>query len=225
MRKSSVYLTFHGIGTAPSTVPADEVPYWIDKARFEEMIAQMAEEAARKGVNLVATFDDGNHSDIGIAAPLLEAHNIAGIFFPCAARIGQTGYLDGSDLRALQSAGFAVGSHGMDHLPWARLRGAALLRETVEAKTVIETALRSPVTEAALPFGSYNRRALTALRTAGFEKVFSSDPGLSHSDAWFTRRFSYRTGRAFDLGTMIATHSTLSKRLMQGLKHRIKALR
>lgn len=225
MSNFPVYLTFHGIGAAPPWVPADERPYWINEATFINIIAQMAKAAQRLHVELVATFDDGNRSDLEIAAPVLKAQGVRGMFFPCAARIGQAGYLDGSDLRSLREAGFTVGSHGVDHLPWATLVGKDLYRETAEAKITLEAALGAEITDAALPFGSYNRRTLVALKAAGFERVFSSDPGLSLRDAWFVRRFSYRMDRIFDLDEMVATHSSAPKQMLTEIKHRIKALR
>jgi len=225
MHDLPVYLTFHGIGPAPSWVPANEVPYWIGEEDFRKLIAQMSNANKRLQVEFVATFDDGNLSDIEIAAPVLKAQSVKGIFFPCAGRIEQGGYLSAKDLRKLRDAGFSVGSHGVDHLPWTTLAEADLHRETTEAKAMIEAALGAPVTDAALPFGSYNRRTLAALQAAGFEKVFSSDPGLSPRDAWFVRRFSYRTDRVFDLDEIVATHSSALKRTLTEIKHQIKALR
>lgn len=39
------------------------------------------------------TFDDGNASDLTIAAPALQARGLAASFFVCASRIGQAGDL------------------------------------------------------------------------------------------------------------------------------------
>ncbi len=225
MHNPPVYLTFHGIGIPPLRTPKTEIPYWMDEMVFADKIAEMAAAAKRLQLTLVATFDDGNRSDIEIAAHQLEIHKIAGLFFPCAGRLGQAGYLDASDLRMLKSFGFSIGSHGMHHLPWATLKREDLLRETIEAKAVIEAALGEKIDFAALPFGSYNKRVLAALRTAGFKKVFSSDPGLSGLDAWFCRRFSYRVDRDFNLDKMISRHNAISQKLISALKYQIKALR
>ena len=225
MTRPRIVLTFHGIGTPPDTVPEDERPYWIAEAGFRTVVAQLAQDARRLDVELTLTFDDGNRSDLEIGAPVLADHGVTGIVFPCASRLGQAGYLDGADLQTLIGSGFEIGSHGMDHVPWAGLSADALHREVATSRTMLEAAIGQPVTCAALPFGAYDRRALAAIRAAGYARVYSSDPGLAAPGAWFVRRMSYHPEVAFDVPGILATQSGLGQRLLGAVKHRIKALR
>lgn len=218
-------LTFHGIGSPPTTTPADEIKYWIAESAFIEIIGRLAESVQEHDVQLTVTFDDGNKSDILFGAPVLREHNLKGIFFPCAGRLGQPGYLSNQDLHALIDAGFEIGSHGVDHLPWATLKGEALSQETAGSKEILEAATGCSIHTAALPFGSYNRRALTAARNAGYTQVFSSDPGLSIANSWFVRRFSYQRGIDFDLSTLVADYSRPSRRTFGAIKFLIKSMR
>ena len=218
-------LTFHGIGTAPMGIPDEERPYWISEADFLVFIAGAGEEARRLGLQLTASFDDGNRSDLTIAAPALHRCGLAGMFFPCGSRIGMPGYLDGTDLRQLAALGFGIGSHGMDHLPWASLAPAHLTEELDRSKATLEAALGQPVKTAAMPFGSYNRHVLGGLRRAGYQTVYSSDPGLADPGEFFQRRISYRQGLDFDLAQLARKARSPVQRALGAAKHLVKYLR
>jgi peptidoglycan/xylan/chitin deacetylase (PgdA/CDA1 family) len=182
--------------------------------------------AAREaGVDLSVTFDDGNASDLAIAAPLLGRLGIRGVVFPCAGRLGRPGYLDAPGLRDLRGHGFDIGSHGMDHLPWSSMDGAGLEREIGTARSVLEMALGEPVAQAALPFGAYDRRVLAALRQAGFDAVHSSDPGLSQPGDWMRRRWCWVRGSAFDVAGLVALSRRPGFRLVNGAKRLAKRWR
>lgn len=218
-------LTFHGIGTAPAGIPDAERPYWMPEADFLAFLAGAGAQAQRLGLRLTASFDDGNRSDLDIAAPALLEHGLAGLFFPCSGRIGKPGYLGADDLRSLAALGFGIGSHGVDHLPWASLAPAHLTEELTRSKAVIEAALGQPVSTAAMPFGSYNRRVLAGLHSAGYRTVYSSNPGLAQPDAFFQRRISYRQGMDFDLERLARASRNPLQRAVGAAKHLVKSLR
>jgi peptidoglycan/xylan/chitin deacetylase (PgdA/CDA1 family) len=218
-------LTFHGIGTAPPGIPDAERPYWMPTADFLAFLEKAAAEARPLGLRLTASFDDGNRSDLEIAAPALQKLGIAGLFFPCSGRLGKSGYLDAGDLRQIDRMGFGIGSHGVDHLPWASLAAAHLVEELTLSKAVIEAALGHAISAAAMPFGSYNRRVLGGLRRAGYQTVYSSNPGLARPGAFFQRRWSYRQGMDFDLAQLSKVSRDPVKQAVGGFKHLIKSLR
>ena len=218
-------LTFHGIGEPPATVPEDERPYWAPEHEFAPLVESLVENATTLNLNLLITFDDGNLSDLEVGAPVLRSLGLTGVFFPCAGRIGKPGYLGGDHLHDLIDQGFEIGSHGMDHLPWASLGASALEREVTGSRTRLQEVTGQAVATAALPFGSYNRKALAAVKEAGYTRVYSSDPGLMQPESWFIRRISYRRGVGFNLPSMVETYSTFSHKIGSALKHRIKALR
>jgi peptidoglycan/xylan/chitin deacetylase (PgdA/CDA1 family) len=87
-----------------------------------------------------------------------------------------------------------IGLHGMRHRPWRGLRDDELDEEIRDAKLLLESGSGAPVSAAACPFGSYDRRALRRLRRAGFEKVFSSDGGWASAGAWLQPRNTLRAG-------------------------------
>lgn len=225
MAGSGLELLFHGIGEPPAGVPTAEIPYWIGQAAFTEIVTSAPEAAQTCEVALSVSFDDGNLSDLAIAAPLLKALAIPATFFPCAARLGRPGYLGAPELRELHAMGFEIGSHGMDHRPWPGLDEAALAREIDTARAMLEQALGHPVRRAALPFGAYDRRVLGRLRQAGLAAIHSSDPGLNPPGAWMPRRWCYRSGERFDVPTLVRRSRRPEFRLLTALKRAAKSLR
>lgn len=191
MTSASRTLNFHGIGMPGDTIDAGEKPYWIDRAFFEELVVELARR--RDSHPVFITFDDGNKSDLEIAAPFLARHGLQARFFVLTGRLDMPGYLDRDDVRALRDMGFLIGSHGQDHLHWNTLASNDLERETQSSKHVLETVLNEPVTEAAIPFGDYNRGVLTALRRAGYSAAWTSDGGDMDPAAFVRPRMSVRS--------------------------------
>lgn len=186
-----IILNFHGLGTPP--LPEREKAehrYWISSETFEAILELLVERYDRSRVAL--TFDDGNQSDIDIAAPALARHGLTAMFFVLADRIGTPGNLSADDIRTLVAEGHHIGSHGAAHVDWTKLDEAGRDREFVAAQVEIATVTGCPVTAAAIPFGRYNAAVLAGLRHAGFETVYSSDGGPVLGPAWPVPRSSVR---------------------------------
>jgi peptidoglycan/xylan/chitin deacetylase (PgdA/CDA1 family) len=182
-----INLCFHGIGTPQRELEPGEAPYWIS----EDVFAVTLDLAARRP-DVRLSFDDGNACDVDIALPALRARGLSAAFFPIAQRIGVAGSTDRDGLRELVREGMTVGSHGMRHVPWRRVGDVELDRELVEAREIIADRAGTPVTEAACPLGSYDRRVLRRLRQLGYRRVFTSDRAPTRSHAWLQSRFSLR---------------------------------
>jgi|HubBroStandDraft_6_1064221.scaffolds.fasta_scaffold01239_4 peptidoglycan/xylan/chitin deacetylase (PgdA/CDA1 family) len=220
-----LFVTFHGIGPPPNHVSADERLYWVPEVQFRKFIRGAKEAASSARIQIVATFDDGNRSDIDIAAPMLADCGLPGIFFPCSGRIGQRGYLTEDDLRTLDAKAFEIGSHGIRHVPWRGLGADALAQEIVQSKAAIERVLGHDITSAALPFGEYDSTTLRMLRKSGYRTVYSSDPGICPPSAWLRHRWSYRTDREFDIQSMARRSRAVSFRMVSESKRYVKSLR
>lgn len=184
-RRARVNLCFHGIGEPRRELEAGEKPYWIAEETFIDILDLVA---GRPEVSL--SFDDGNSSDIRLGLPALRRRGLTATFFPLAGRLGEEGSLGGGDLRTLVSEGMAVGSHGMRHQPWRGLSPAEAEVEFDEARQLISAATGRPVSEAACPFGDYDRAALSSLRGRGFRQVFTSDRARAGEDRWLQPRYS-----------------------------------
>jgi peptidoglycan/xylan/chitin deacetylase (PgdA/CDA1 family) len=178
-----VNLTFHGIGPPPRRLGPGERGVWLTVPTFLAMLDAVAERT-----DVALTFDDGNASDVAHALPALQSRSLKATFFLAAGRLGEPGFLGAEDVRQITEAGMAIGSHGMRHRAWRGLEDAALREELVAAREMLVEAAGVPVTEASCPFGSYDRRVLSALRRCGYERVYSSDRGTARRDAWLQAR-------------------------------------
>lgn len=216
-----INLCFHGIGVPARDLEPGEAGYWIT----EDFYARVLDEVAgRDDVRL--SFDDGNVSDVAVGLEGLEQHGRTATFFVIAARLDQPGSLSGDDVRALRDRGMAIGSHGMDHVPWRGLSEAAQQRELVEARQVLSQVVGAPVDEAALPLGRYERRTLTRLRQLGYRHVHTSDRQATEPDRWLQHRFSLRADDTLErLRDEVLRPQPVARRVLAGLKSTVKQLR
>ncbi|MFK7751197.1 MAG: polysaccharide deacetylase family protein [Sedimentitalea sp.] len=188
-------LNFHGIGVPGPDIEPSERPYWISVAFFDQLVDMLAQPNAR---HLFITFDDGNRSDLEIAAPRLANQGLEARFFVLSGRLERPGYLSPNDLTQLQQMGFQIGSHGQDHVNWAQLPADQLKQEVRSSRQVLEKATGRSITEAAIPFGSYNRAVLTALRDAGYQVAWTSDGGNMDPNRFLRPRLSVRNDMTLD---------------------------
>ena len=119
--------------------------------------------------------------------PFASAASIA-TFFVVAGRLGKPGFIDANGVRELAAAGMGIGSHGVRHRPWRRLDDRARHEELVRSKAVLEEVVEQPVTGAACPFGSYDRRVIAGLSSAGYCRVYTSDCGTTRPDEFLQAR-------------------------------------
>jgi peptidoglycan/xylan/chitin deacetylase (PgdA/CDA1 family) len=181
----SINITFHGIGELDRSLEPGEADVWVSRDEFLSVLDATAD---RQDVRV--TFDDGNASDLEEALPALRERGMHATFFVVAGRLGDPAFLDASGVRELAAAGMEIGCHGMRHRRWRGLGEPALREELVQAKAVLEEIVERPVTEAACPFGAYDRRVLGALRRAGYRHVYTSDRGTARRGDFLQARNS-----------------------------------
>ena len=155
----------------------------VDCERFESILDAVTE---RDDVRI--TFDDGNASDVEHALPALRQRGLTGTFFIVAGRLRVPGFLDADAVRELAAAGMTIGCHGMRHRRWREVDDRTLREELVDAKAALERVVGQPVTQAACPFGSYDRRVLRALRGSEYRHVYTSDRGIARYGEWLQAR-------------------------------------
>lgn len=183
-------VNFHGIGSPGRPLEPGEADYWIGVDRFCSVLDRIAGHPDREHLSI--TFDDGNVSDLTIAAPELQRRGLAASFFVLTGRIGKAGSLGDADIRALMSSGMLIGSHGIAHRDWTGLSARELDDELRASKASLEGICGGPVRSAAIPFGRYNAAVLAALRSAGYAAAYSSDGGSMDNAAFLRPRTSIR---------------------------------
>jgi len=194
MSERNINFTFHGIGPCTRALEPGEDRVWLATDEFASVLDTVT---GRDDVCI--TFDDGNASDVEVALPALRARGLRATFFVVAGRLGEPDFLDEDDVRSLAAAGMGIGCHGMRHRPWRRLDDRALHEELVDARKLLEGVVGAPVTAAACPFGSYDRRVLAGLRAGGYRRVYTSDCGTARSDAWLQARNTFQKGTSATL--------------------------
>lgn len=221
MEERAVNLTFHGVGEPERRLDPGEEQFWVGRDQFESTLDAVA---GRTDVRIM--FDDGNQSDLDYALPALRRRGLKATFFVIGGRLGVPGFLDHGGVRELAAQGMAIGCHGMHHRSWRRLGEQALREELVDARRLLEQVVERPVTEAACPFGLYDRRVLNWLRRSGYGRIYTSDRGTAEADGWMQARNSVRTGDGPGLVDNILSHeSSLHDVLRRRLKLAVKRWR
>ena len=169
--RQRLILNFHGLGSAPAHVDADEAPFWLPVEFFAEVLRRTA---GMVGVDI--TFDDGNVSDFDSALPELARHGRTAEFFLVASKIDEPGYLTRTQIKEMVGASMTIGTHGMAHRRWPDCDDQTLAEEINDARELIAEAAGVAVTSASCPFGAYDRRTLRALRLAG---LIASTPAIA----------------------------------------------
>jgi hypothetical protein len=197
--RRELILTFHGLGAPPKAIGQSERRVWVPVEWFEAIV-----DASLESGVLIA-LDDGNASDVEYALPALRERGVAARFFPPTGRIGVSGYLTADDLAEIRDAGMQIGSQGVRHRPWRTIDTRDLLDELESSRRTLSDVLGQDVTEAALPFGSYDRRVLHATRTAGYERVFNSDGGAAQVGSWLSPRTTVSQDKPLEHWLALAT--------------------
>ena len=190
-----VILNFHGIGEPTVPVPAAERPYWVSVERFSQIIREVAARRSR-GQDIKITFDDGNRSDLEIAAPRLVEAGLTATFFVLTGRLEDDRYLSRAEIRRLRRIRMEIGLHGRDHVDWRRLGESGCCFEIPQARDELSELLGAPVRKVAIPFGAYNRRVISYLKRQGFERIYTSDGGRARAGARVQPRVSLRSDLA-----------------------------
>jgi peptidoglycan/xylan/chitin deacetylase (PgdA/CDA1 family) len=219
-----VNLTVHGIGTPPRALDPGEDRTWVTVEQFERMLDAVDTDAGRRNVRI--TFDDGNASDVEIGLPRLLERGLRAEFFVLAGLLGEPGRLDAAGVRELVEARMRVGSHGWAHRDWRRLSDTEVRQELLDAPRVIAELCDAPVRRVAVPFGSYDRRVLGRLRSAGVQRVFTSDGGPARRSAWLQPRTSIHAAMTPDWLTDVLSGSPSPKaRARRALARTVKRWR
>jgi len=169
-------INLHGVGTPHDGVPDSEAPYWLPKERFIAVLDRICD-LRDQGHDIRLTFDDGNLSDLEIAAPEIAARGFSAEFFVLTGRLDHPRYLAPNQLHEMSRLGMAIGLHGHGHVDWRRVGDEEMQRETVASRRVLEDIMGRPITRVAIPFGSYNRGVIARLEVANFEAIYTSDGG------------------------------------------------
>jgi peptidoglycan/xylan/chitin deacetylase (PgdA/CDA1 family) len=182
-------LMYHDLNEDPEAIAATHRPYVLTPRTFEEQMDALVRLGIR-GVSLsaaltatgnrsgtagppvtVLTFDDGNASNATSAVPILRARGFTATFFVTAGWIGQSPYMDWTQIRAVAGAGMEIGTHSLTHRPPAALSPAELDHELRESRRILEEGIGRPVLTGSAPTGFHNPAIGPAARAAGYRAL------------------------------------------------------
>jgi peptidoglycan/xylan/chitin deacetylase (PgdA/CDA1 family) len=161
------YLNEHGFTTI---LPSDLARYFDGQFNLPEK-------------PVVLSFDDGWQNQYKNAFPLLKKYHAKAIFYIYTGVIGTNHFMTLDEIKELEAAGMAIGSHTLTHPFFRTTSEMAVRREIFESKKILERELGRPVTDFASPFGYSNESIRAFVKEAGYTTARTTYKGIYHSKA------------------------------------------
>jgi peptidoglycan/xylan/chitin deacetylase (PgdA/CDA1 family) len=155
-----------------------------------EWARSIANGEALAGRPVIITFDDGYRNFIANALPLLEAADFRATIFIVAGKVGGVAdwdttswpplpLMDWDDLRELTRRGFEIGCHTTSHADLRVSSDEEILRDSREARAMLQEQLHLDVGSIALPWGRTDARIRVALARGGYCTAVTTERGRS----------------------------------------------
>jgi peptidoglycan/xylan/chitin deacetylase (PgdA/CDA1 family) len=206
-------LLYHSLGANPPAVSI---------ANFRQQVAWLAQNAAitsldsvmravaQNSLQIAITFDDGYASLHDQVAPILAEYGATATVYLNTGWIGESGrkasdadlghypkehFLTWGDVEELASAGWTIGSHGVEHLDLTRQDADAVARELADSKHEIQFRLGQVCRHFAYTWGRFTPTLQQAVRNVGYTSAVSGmhGPVTTTSDIYALPRMDIRT--------------------------------
>jgi peptidoglycan/xylan/chitin deacetylase (PgdA/CDA1 family) len=199
--KRPVVLAYHGVGWADeASDPARLVTSpehleshvrLLQRRGYRFLTAEQALDAGNGGPppagSAVLTFDDGFHTWLTNAVPLLRRLGVPATFYVCPGWFEQEQHpevpgdegrlLTAAEAEELLATGMELGSHSNLHADLRELADDVLKDDLAASKAGVEAATGRPCRSVAYPFGLFGEREERAAAEAGYELGFGWWPG------------------------------------------------
>jgi peptidoglycan/xylan/chitin deacetylase (PgdA/CDA1 family) len=124
---------------------------------------------------IVLSFDDGYHSHLTNAMPILREHRWPGVL---NLQINQTRLdLKPNEVRQLIAAGWEVDAHTYTHPDLTTVDSFRLTHEIADARTELRRTYGVPVNFFCYPAGRYDNKVIVAVSSAGYLGATTTEPG------------------------------------------------
>ncbi|MEK6644115.1 MAG: polysaccharide deacetylase family protein [Planctomycetota bacterium] len=152
---------------------------------LDECMAYLQGKAPLTDKAVLLTIDDGYLSTLTRAQPLLQEYGMKAALFVTGdenAHVFSQGHprqrrLTNEEIQALDPAAFDVQAHGMSHRSMREMSDDDLLVELTASRMVLAKVTGRAVRSMAVPGNHHDARVLRKAKEAGYEAVFTSDPG------------------------------------------------
>ena len=125
---------------------------------------------------IAITFDDGYVDFHDVAWPSLRERGFPAAVSVIVGHVGYGAFLTWEQIAELEAAGVVFGSHTFDHISLKGLDDEALARQVAGSKRELDARLTRPIAWMAYAYGSYDERAIDALRAAGYTLGLTINP-------------------------------------------------
>jgi peptidoglycan/xylan/chitin deacetylase (PgdA/CDA1 family) len=162
-------------------MPESNYAYCVTTSAFTEHL-QLFDSCAKNGQDspVVITFDDGEQSQLHNALAPLAKHGVSARYFVTPGLIGTAAkFLGWDELKTLKDAGHSVQSHGWSHKFLTFCSEDELAHELSASKQLLEEKLGAAVEEISVPGGRWNRHVIESCATAGYKRVYVSEPWIA----------------------------------------------
>jgi len=193
---------FNGLRVAPG-VFARQL-HWLSQQGWHSFtVSELLVQAGRLPEKSFAiTFDDGYADNLLQALPLLKKYHCKATLYLVVDRFGRDwsvqrkahhneGELkkeaklsDAQVEEMLASGCIELGSHGMTHANFMALDEAAVRRELVESRRVLQERFGVAVDSFAFPFGLYRPEQVELVRAAGYRSAVTTREALEDPAHW-----------------------------------------
>jgi peptidoglycan/xylan/chitin deacetylase (PgdA/CDA1 family) len=131
---------------------------------------------------VVVSFDDGYHSHLANAMPVLRALGWPGVLNLELKNIRSDYGLTAPQVRQLLAAGWELDSHTIDHPDLTTVDATELQHEVADSRAELKRRFHVPVNFFCYPAGRYDDAAIAAVRAAGYLAATTTNPGLAQPD-------------------------------------------
>ncbi len=168
--------------------------------------------------SVLVTMDDGYRSVYNIAYPILKKYEFTATLFIYTSFVGVSSMaITWDQLKEMKAAGFAIGSHTMNHSDLTQpkegeteLEFTTRVKEELhESKKIIDQKLGQDTLFLAYPFGYYDQRSIKIAREAGYKMAMSVKRG---GNPFFNNPLSLRRDQILerDMNTFVSRLKTFS---------------
>jgi peptidoglycan/xylan/chitin deacetylase (PgdA/CDA1 family) len=174
---------------------AAQMDYLARKREVVPLDDVAAQRIPRTKPAVAITFDDAYKSVLRTAGPILERHGFAATVFVPTNWIGRTNgwieptpcdveIMNESELRAAESLGIRVESHGHAHIDYSEASAEEAQVDVAASVTHIEAIVGRRPTFFAYPYGRQSQAGRRAVASAGLRAAFTIDTRHAGSFAW-----------------------------------------
>ncbi len=190
-------LMYHHIGPLPADADDIRKGLTVSVENFESQLKYLSDNkynvvtlkslyemvAREDDVSRVAvlTFDDGYDDNFTHALPVLKKYGFKGTFFIISDKIGESEYMNETQVRELVSSGNEIGSHSVSHPDLADLSKSKVAIELQRSKEDLETLTGRKIVSLCYPAGKFSIDVENEARSSGYKIAVTTEKGAPFS--------------------------------------------